>query len=78
MLPMAIMELMKLAAKVLKLVLALTNPEVDPSDCNSASDVRSPKPTCKFLKYAASNFVGVVTSRFVVLLLPDGHNVSND
>ncbi len=49
-LPMAIMELMKLAAKVLKLVLALTNPEVDPSDCNSASDVRSPKPTCKFLK----------------------------
>jgi hypothetical protein len=35
---MAIMELMKLAAKVLKLVLALTNPEVDPSDCNSASD----------------------------------------
>jgi hypothetical protein len=62
---MAIMELMKLAAKVLKLVLALTNPEVDPS-------------ACKFLKYAASNFVGVVTSRFVVFLLPDGHNVSND
>ncbi len=35
-LSMAIMELMKLAAKVLKLVLALTNPEVDTSDCNSA------------------------------------------
>ncbi len=50
-LPMAIMELLKLVAKVSKSVLARTSLEVDSeSNCNSASDVKSPKPICKFPK----------------------------
>ncbi len=42
MLPMASMALRKLVAKVLKLELAVTSPEVDGSVSSTWSDVRSP------------------------------------
>jgi hypothetical protein len=47
-LPIAIMAFLKFAANVGKKEFAFTNPEVEGSDCNSWSEVRSPLLTLKF------------------------------